>query len=112
MPREVSEYAPVAGDLVCADRSARPLRSWRDRAADGGRFRPMHCDIVVAAGPGVVEAVGGNVRDAVTRARFPADDAGRLLPLPPGNPTWFAILENRLGRLPPWGAAPERSPTS
>jgi hypothetical protein len=39
-------------------------------------------------------------------ARFPTDRRGILLPAPPGAPQWFAIFENRLGRLPPWTALP------
>jgi hypothetical protein len=50
----------------------------------------------------VVEAVGGNVRDAVTLARFPADEAGRLLR---GERPFLVVMENRLGRTPPWGEA-------
>ena len=107
VPREPGAYAPRPGDLVCADRSAAdPITHWRQRAADGGRFRPMHCDIVVEAGPGSVLAVGGNLGDAVVRTRFPADGSGYLLPPPPGGPVWFAVFENRLGRLPPWGPSP------
>ena len=105
VPHAPDAYAPRTGDLICADRSARPLRHWRDRAAERGRFRPMHCDIVVDASPGMVEAIGGNVRDAVTLTRFPSDARGVLLPRPPGAPTWLVVLENRLGRLPPWGPA-------
>ncbi len=113
IPHDVAARAPRVGDLVCADRSGAPLASWRDRAGDGGRFRPMHCDIVVRVAPGVVEAVGGNVRDAVTLSRFAADGSGRLLPRPPGEPTWFAVFENRLGRLPPWPPSPQsESPSS
>ena len=104
IPHEVTDRAPRVGDLVCADRSATPLRSWRDRLAETGRFRPMHCDIVLRVIPGEVEAVGGNVRDAVTLSRFRTDSAGLLLPRAAGEPTWFAILENRLGRLPPWSS--------
>ena len=63
----------------------------------------MHCDIVVGSEPGFVLAVGGNVGDAVSRTRFPADASGYLLPQPPGSPVLFAVFENRLGRLPPWG---------
>jgi hypothetical protein len=104
IPHEVADRAPRVGDLICADRSDAPLASWRDRIPERGRFRPMHCDIVVRVIPGAVEAVGGNVRDAVTLSRFRTDSAGRLLPRAPGEPTWFAILENRLGRLPPWSS--------
>lgn len=103
VPREPEGYAPRPGDLVCADRGPDPITHWRQRAADAGRFRPMHCDIVVEAGGSFVLAVGGNVGDAVSRTRFPADARGYLLPQPSGSPTWFAVFENRLGRLPPWG---------
>jgi hypothetical protein len=73
----------------------------------------MHCDIVVRARPGSVEAIGGNVRDAVSLARFPTDASGALLPRQQGGPTWFAVFENRLGRLPPFGPPSfQRSPTS
>jgi hypothetical protein len=102
IPRSPHEVPPQPGDLLCADRGRSPLRDWRDRAADAGRFRPMHCDIVVATGRFFVDAIGGNVLDAVARTRFPADASGYLLPEPPGAPAWFAIFENRLGRLPPW----------
>jgi len=114
IPHSPREYAPQPGDLLCADRSRTPITDWRQRAADDGRFRPMHCDIVVTVRPGRVEAIGGNVLDAVTRTRFPADAYGYLLPPPPGAPVWFAVFENRLGRLPPWeppAAAPSPTPT-
>jgi hypothetical protein len=106
LPRSLAELAPRPGDLLCADRGRNPIRDWRQRAADAGRFRPMHCDIVVAAGPGVVDAVGGNVLDSVTRSRFPADAAGYLLSRPADEPNLFVVFENRLGRLPPWSTAP------
>lgn len=99
LPREPALYPPAPGDLVCRDRSRRALFRWADRAAERGQFRPMHCDVVVAVGPGVVEAVGGNVADAVTLVRFPADAAGRLLPAPQ---PFLVIMENRLGRVAPW----------
>ncbi|WP_240048466.1 DUF2272 domain-containing protein [Crenalkalicoccus roseus] len=110
LPHGPAERAPQPGDLVCADRGRFPITHWRQRAADGGRFRPMHCDIVVRVGPEVVEAVGGNVLDSVTLTRFPADAAGYLLPRPPGAPVWFAVFENRLGCLPPWGPCPAAPP--
>jgi hypothetical protein len=110
VPREPELYAPRPGDLACADRGPDPITHWRQRAADNGRFRPMHCDIVVETGPGFVLAIGGNVQDAVTRTRFPADAAGYLLPQPPGGAVWFAVFENRLGRLPPWGDGPAAPP--
>lgn len=101
VPRDPAEHAPAPGDLACFDRSARhPLASWAERAAERGRFRPMHCDLVVATGPGVVEVVGGNVGDSVALTRLPADAAGRLLP---GERRMIVVMHNRLGRLPPFG---------
>lgn len=99
LPRDPATHAPAPGDLVCFDRSRQPLRRWADRAAERGQFRPMHCDLVVATAPGVVEAVGGNVTDRVTLVRLPADAAGRLLPNPRPH---LVVMENRLGRTPPW----------
>ena len=111
VPHGWTERAPEPGDLVCADRSRRPLALWQDRLSEAGRFRPMHCDIVVNVTPGTVQAVGGNVADAVTMVRYAADGTGRLLPRPAGEPTLFAVFENRLGRLPPFPAyAPATAP--
>ncbi len=110
IPRSPSEYAPRAGDLVCADRSRNAISDWRQRAADNGAFRPMHCDLVVAVTPAGVEAIGGNVADTVARTRFPTDAGGLLLPYPPGGATWFGVFENRLGRLGPWAAQPAAQP--
>lgn len=100
IPHSPDAYGPALGDLICADRSSRPIAHWRDRAADAGRFRPMHCDIIVANVAGGVEAVGGNLRDAVTRVRLPTTPDGRLILAPGATPRIFAIFENRLGRLP------------
>ena len=106
IPHRARDRVAAPGDLLCADRSRSPLAHWQDRAGDQGRFRPMHCDIVIRNHNGMVEAIGGNIRDAVTLGRFPTDRRGILLPAPPGAPQWFAIFENRLGRLPPWTALP------
>ncbi len=101
-PHAPEEYAPLPGDLVCADRAALPLSHWSDRLAETGRPRPMHCDIVVRRAPGRVEAVGGNVQDMVVLRRFPAGRDGRLLPAPPGRPAFILVLA---ARQPPGGAA-------
>jgi hypothetical protein len=113
LPHAPEARAPLPGDLICADRSVAPIADWRQRAADGGRFRPMHCDIVVGTGAGHVAAIGGNVADAVTLTRFPADAAGYLRPYPVGaGPAWFVVFENRLGCLPPWGPPCPPTPRS
>lgn len=93
-------YAPEerplrSGDLLCADRSNHPLAHWSQRLADRGRFRPMHCDVVVRLRPGVVEVVGGNVADMVVLRRFPTDAQGRVLPAPEGRPRFLLVLSPR-----------------
>ncbi len=109
-PHSPTAYAPQPGDLVCADRSRSPITDWRQRAADNGAFRPMHCDLVVAVTPAGAEAIGGNVADTVARTRYPTDPGGLLLPGPPGSATWFGVFENRLGRLGPWAPQPQPQP--
>ncbi len=99
-PHNPAEYAPQPGDLICADRSRSPLYHWQERALEPGRFRPMHCDVVVTNGQRLVQAVGGNVLDAVVLRRFPADDAGRALPPPYDKPPFFVVFENRLDLTP------------
>ncbi len=103
LPEAPEAHAPRPGDLLCRDRSVAPLRHWRQRLAETGIFRPMHCDIVVGVEPGQVRAIGGNVGDAVTMLVFPADARGYLLPAPPGHAPIIVIMRSRLGRLPPWG---------
>jgi hypothetical protein len=103
LPREPSAYAPRQGDLVCFDRSRLKLAHWRDRLAETGRPRPMHCDITTGVAPGVAEVVGGNVSDAVTMTRYPTDAAGLLAQPPEGQTPVLLVMESRLGRLPPYG---------
>ncbi|MFH5924191.1 DUF2272 domain-containing protein [Roseomonas xinghualingensis] len=94
-PHSPADYAPRPGDLICADRSAYPLPNWQARTAEPGRFRPMHCDIVVRAGGGSLEMIGGNVLDVVLRRRIPTDAQGRAQQPPLDRPPYFAIFENR-----------------
>jgi hypothetical protein len=86
IPHGMTEYAPHVGD---------PLPDWQSRLAETGRFRPMHCDIVVRAGGGSVEMIGGNVLDVVLRRRIPTDAEGHVLPPPPERPQFFVVFENR-----------------
>jgi hypothetical protein len=71
-----SSYAPQLGDLICFGRlGARGLR-FEDLPAP--RF-PSHCDIVVAAEPGALAALGGNIDDAVSLQHVPTAPDGRLV---------------------------------
>jgi hypothetical protein len=81
-------YTPGVGDLVC---------NGRGRPVTFATLRPggYHCDLVVAASPGMLEAIGGNVGDVVALSRLPLDEQGRLVPMP-GRP--WAVVLRYLGR--------------
>jgi hypothetical protein len=85
--RDPRSYAPRAGDLVCVSRSPAVA------AFASLRRGPYHCDLVVAADQGGIEAVGGNVGDAVALARFGLDERGLLLPRE--DRPWVAVIEQR-----------------
>lgn len=88
----IDTYAPLLGDLICASRTRRPVQ-YEDLPA--GVFA-AHCDIVVAAVPGTLSVIGGNVDDAVTMKHVPVTADGRLAPpgLPPLDDryAWFVVL--------------------
>lgn len=96
LAHEVEDYAPVAGDLICADRASngRSISTLAQRRAELGSARPMHCDIVMSTAAGEVLAVGGNVAQGVTAVRYRTDPAGRLLR---NVRRWFVVFENRIG---------------
>ena len=89
-----NEYAPKAGDLVCAG-TAGP--SWRNADHRTAKKRidstASHCDVVVDVRGGYVHAVGGNIKNAVTMSLYPMDSRGRLRAAA-GRP-WMLIAENR-----------------
>lgn len=103
LPWPPDAHAPAPGDILCATRAEARGRyvGPADRSAEQGRAVPMHCDIVVGRREGVVEAIGGNLGDAVRMSLLPADPAGRLFEsAPPGAPempAWFVVFENRAG---------------
>jgi hypothetical protein len=104
VPWPPGAYAPAPGDLLCATRAEARGRyaGPADRSREGGSPVPMHCDIVVGRREGVVEAVGGNLGDAVRMSLLPADPARRLYqrapPEAPEMPAWFVVFENRAGQ--------------
>lgn len=85
-------YPPREGDLICMG------RDWSKNI----RFDDLpsafvgHCDLVVAAAPGELTVVGGNVDDAVTAKHVPVTDAGTLA-TPDGRVLderypWFVVI--------------------
>ncbi|MBC7799949.1 MAG: DUF2272 domain-containing protein [Gemmatimonadaceae bacterium] len=68
-------YAPQPGDLICVQRGN--VRALRYDDLPAPRFF-AHCDLVVAAEPGRLAVVGGNVVAGVTMRNVPTTDAGML----------------------------------
>ena len=96
LAHEIELYAPVPGDVICADRAggSRALTTLAERRGEIGASRPMHCDIVAAVAPGEVTAIGGNVAQGVTAVRYATDARGRLQR---NVRRWFVVFENRIG---------------
>lgn len=95
VPRRIADYSPNPGDLICASRSgSRPLitQGYTDAWALEGTG--THCDLVVAKNGRTLEAIGGNVRNSVSKSTLELDAQGRLQPVP--RRPWFLVLQNRL----------------
>lgn len=89
--RDASAYAPQVGDLLCAPRGEAFVAEVRDFASlQRGAY---HCDLVVERRAGELDAIGGNVGDAVSLTRVALDAEGRALPTP-ARP-WVVVLEQR-----------------
>ena len=84
---------PGPGDLICTGRGAAQAMQFRNLPT--GAFS-SHCDIVVAASPGQLQVIGGNVQGSVSLKHVPVTDTGTLAP-PGGRPVddrydWFVVL--------------------
>lgn len=95
VPHSIKEYSPRPGDLVCASREryglpsvTRPLETYMLEDTK------LHCDIVVEHNGGSVDAIGGNVRNSVSRSTVELNKDGLLKPT--RQRPWFLVLENRL----------------
>lgn len=87
-------YAPRAGDLICFGRYQARTLTFADLPTN--YIWPGHCAIVVAAQPGQLATIGGNVDDAVTMIHVPVTPNG-LLANPDGTVLdqrfpWFVVL--------------------
>ncbi len=87
--------APRVGDLICAARSwtAGVVTTFAQLASDDSRGT-YHCDLVVSVAPGLLGAIGGNVRDAVTWTDVALDSRGLLQPT--ASRPWLVVLRNNL----------------
>lgn len=95
IPRRVQDYAPRPGDLVCSTRGSRKARTVNGYVSpEMLEGKSTHCDLVVSRKGRKLEAIGGNVRNSVSKASLELDGKGRLKSVP--RRPWFIILENRL----------------
>jgi hypothetical protein len=95
VPRSILGYSPRPGDLICANREHYSLPSitqpWDSYLLENAK---LHCDIVVERNGKVLEAIGGNVRNSVSKSILTLDADGHLRPT--RQRPWFLVLENRL----------------
>jgi hypothetical protein len=95
VPRRPTEYSPKPGDLICASRGPSRI-SWRDGYISSAALEGMsaHCDLVVNKTGRTLEAIGGNVRNSVSKSSLELDARGRLLHIP--KRPWIMVIQNRL----------------
>jgi len=94
-PRTILEYQPKPGDLICADRqSDTPLDFREVPQPEWLANTKLHCDIVVERDGRTLSAIGGNVRNSVSKSILKLNPEGYLQPTP-GRP-WFLVIENHL----------------
>ena len=95
IPRRISDYSPEPGDLICAYRGASRIATFNGYVnANRLTGAQAHCDLVTGKQGRTLEAIGGNVRNSVSKSRLQLDAQGRLQPVP--RRPWFLILQNRL----------------
>ena len=86
-------YAPKVGDLICYGRQGAQGMHFDDLPAN--RFFG-HCDVVVAALPGQLRVIGGNVSSSVTLKHVPTTSTGMLAEadgrLVDTRYPWFVVL--------------------
>jgi len=93
----ITEYSPKPGDLICATRGTHgfiPVYG-QDPAAVLRSHSKLHCDIVVEKRGNLIQSIGGNVRNSVSKTQLALGSNGLLKPSE--RRPWFVVLENRLG---------------
>ncbi len=96
-PHTIREYKPQPGDLVCASwGKVKPTEVIKE-LPDSFKSR-LHCDIVVETGGQIVQVIGGNVRNSVSKTILTLSPEGYLEFT--SHKPWLVIIENRLDRLP------------
>ncbi|MEF8769613.1 MAG: DUF2272 domain-containing protein [Candidatus Accumulibacter phosphatis] len=93
MPHTIQQYKPQPGDLICATRSKVEPQELVETLPDSLNSR-LHCDIVVQTNGRTLQAIGGNVRNSVSKTILTLSPDGYLQYA--GQRPWFLIIENRL----------------
>ena len=95
VPHSIGEYRPQPGDLICATRGNGgmpfPGESFHSVLL---HHRKLHCDLVVEKKGDILGAIGGNVRNSVSKTLVKLDKNGFLHPS--RRRPWFMAVENRL----------------
>lgn len=95
VPRSADEYPPQPGDLICATREhSLPPMIGSELRPELLTYAKLHCDIVVERDGDTLIAIGGNVRNSVSKSLLKLDRNGLLQPV--RRRPWFLVLENRL----------------
>lgn len=96
VPRTIDRYTPQPGDLICTSRGGRPPPVFPGGYLDPQLVQhlPLHCDIVVEREGDTLAAIGGNVRNSVSKTIVKLDKQGLMQPTQ--RRPWFMALENRL----------------
>jgi len=67
IPHTIHEYKPKPGDLICANRGQDKPTKVIEELPDSLNPR-LHCDIVVETKDQTLQAIGGNVRNSVSKS--------------------------------------------
>ena len=93
IPHTIKEYKPKPGDLICAIRGQSKPTNVIEELPDSLHSK-LHCDIVEETKDQTLQAIGGNVRNSVSKSILTLSPKG-YLQFTSVRP-WFLIIENRL----------------
>jgi hypothetical protein len=87
-----AEHSPAPGDLICAIPQDLSGQVSLNEVPSLELF-PSRCDLVVSNAGHTIEAIGGDISDAVSLRKLSAVD-GKLAPLP--GEEWLAVIQTNL----------------
>jgi len=93
IPHTIQEYKPKPGDLICANRGEGYFGEVVEELPLSLNAK-LHCDIVAQVDGRFLYAIGGNVRNSVSKSILTLTSDG-YLQMTQHRP-WFMVIENRL----------------